>query len=450
MKRLLCTLLLFAAVTFAGEKEFDSGAMRMKLPAGFTIDKSKPGNYTGTFTLIDLYTEELKQDWDLNSNGWVTTSKEITMIDTAAGTVTTIEQDTLEGQLVNADKYILYAEIRPADTVFKINKTEIYSWSGSEWVMQGRTVYTYDANEYLISITTEFQLAPGMFLAVMRSTYTNNTAGHPELMISESYNMVSGQWTNTRKTEFIYLKGNPNYLRTEYDYDWENEAWVPYYQTEYTRNDQLNITEVVFMDYFNGSYENISRMVYDYQADGMTIDSLYYDVWMNSSWTPSSLSVYTYTASGDDDVIYFKEWMNGSWEELSKISYTYDDQGRETVSLTEIYENNAYRNGYRELTSYAVTSVKEETSPASFTLKNNYPNPFNPSTTIEYEVMNAGMVTLTVYNVLGQVVAVLQNGYQQAGVYTVQFDGTGLTSGVYLYELAAGSTKITKKMILNK
>lgn len=450
MKRLLCTLLLFVAVTFAGEKEFDSGAMRMKLPAGFTIDKSKPGNYTGTFTLIDLYTEELKQDWDLNSNGWVTTSKEITMIDTTAGTVTTIEQDTLEGQLVNADKYILYAEIRPADTVFKINKTEIYSWSGSEWVMQGRTVYTYDANEYLISITTEFQLAPGMFLAVMRSTYTNNTAGHPELMISESYNMVSGQWTNTRKTEFIYLKGNPNYLRTEYDYDWENEAWVPYYQTEYTRNDQLNITEVVFMDYFNGSYENISRMVYDYQADGMTIDSLYYDVWMNSSWTPSSLSVYTYTASGDDDVIYFKEWMNGSWVELSKISYTYDDQGRETVSLTEIYENNAYRNGYRELTSYAVTSVKEETSPASFTLKNNYPNPFNPSTTIEYEVMNAGMVTLTVYNVLGQVVAVLQNGYQQAGVYTVQFDGTGLTSGVYIYELTAGSTKITKKMILNK
>jgi hypothetical protein len=85
-----------------------------------------------------------------------------------------------------------------------------------------------------------------------------------------------------------------------------------------------------------------------------------------------------------------------------------------------------------------------------FQLRQNYPNPFNPSTTINYTVAEAGKVSLRVYNMLGQEVATLVNGYQAANTYSVNFNATNLASGVYMYQLTAGSNVISKKMVLMK
>jgi hypothetical protein len=88
--------------------------------------------------------------------------------------------------------------------------------------------------------------------------------------------------------------------------------------------------------------------------------------------------------------------------------------------------------------------------PANFTLSQNYPNPFNPTTQIKYSVPRASQVSLKVYNTLGQEVATIFEGAQQAGNYLVTFDGSGLTSGVYLYKLQSGSVSIARKFILMK
>jgi len=92
--------------------------------------------------------------------------------------------------------------------------------------------------------------------------------------------------------------------------------------------------------------------------------------------------------------------------------------------------------------------------PAKFDLSQNYPNPFNPSTKINYSLQQAELVTLRVYNELGQEVATLVNGRQEAGSYSVTFNaGNGtrsLSSGVYFYRLNAGSFVSTKKLILMK
>ena len=96
----------------------------------------------------------------------------------------------------------------------------------------------------------------------------------------------------------------------------------------------------------------------------------------------------------------------------------------------------------------AVHSIQE--FPQGFQLEQNYPNPFNPSTVISYSLAKAGNVTLKVYNMLGQEVATLVNGYQNANSYKVSFNASGLSSGVYLYELRTGSNVSTKKMILMK
>jgi photosystem II stability/assembly factor-like uncharacterized protein len=88
--------------------------------------------------------------------------------------------------------------------------------------------------------------------------------------------------------------------------------------------------------------------------------------------------------------------------------------------------------------------------PARFVLEQNYPNPFNPSTTIRYKLPKAVNVKLAVYNMLGQIVSRLVDGQKPAGTYTVQFDGSFLTSGVYFCRFQSGAYSETKKIVLMK
>ncbi len=88
--------------------------------------------------------------------------------------------------------------------------------------------------------------------------------------------------------------------------------------------------------------------------------------------------------------------------------------------------------------------------PAKFALEQNFPNPFNPTTVINFTLPKAGVVTLKVYNVLGQEVATLVNGFKAPQTYKVEFDGASLATGVYFYTLKFGDKSITKKMLLLK
>ncbi len=90
------------------------------------------------------------------------------------------------------------------------------------------------------------------------------------------------------------------------------------------------------------------------------------------------------------------------------------------------------------------------TIPGSFNLSQNYPNPYNPATTIRFEIPERSVVTIKVYDVLGNEVATLINEEKPSGNYEVEFNGTGLTSGIYFYQLQAGRFTEVKKMILLK
>ena len=100
-----------------------------------------------------------------------------------------------------------------------------------------------------------------------------------------------------------------------------------------------------------------------------------------------------------------------------------------------------------EFTS-AVTSVATGEVPPAFELDQNFPNPFNPSTTIRYSVPRATYVSLTVFNILGQRVATLVDGMEGAGYHQARFDGRMWASGVYFYRLTAGNFTQTKKSLL--
>jgi len=98
-----------------------------------------------------------------------------------------------------------------------------------------------------------------------------------------------------------------------------------------------------------------------------------------------------------------------------------------------------------------VTGIEEEFAlPQSFNLSQSYPNPFNPSTTIEFSLPCSGYVMLQVFNILGEVVATLVNEELNVGTYTTQWNASGVASGVYFYKMRTGEFVDTKKLLLLK
>ena len=92
----------------------------------------------------------------------------------------------------------------------------------------------------------------------------------------------------------------------------------------------------------------------------------------------------------------------------------------------------------------------EDGVPEAFALNQNYPNPFNPTTMISYAMSEAGAVRLSVYNMLGEEVATLIDGHQEAGVHQVRFDASHLSAGMYIYTMKVGAVVQTRKLTLLK
>jgi hypothetical protein len=102
------------------------------------------------------------------------------------------------------------------------------------------------------------------------------------------------------------------------------------------------------------------------------------------------------------------------------------------------------------LSEFTSVSDKLKGLTLSYSLSQNFPNPFNPFTTINYLLLKGGNVKLTVYNAIGSKEATLVNEYKPAGNYSVKFNGTNLVSGIYLYRLESGNYSMAKKFILMK
>jgi len=127
-------------------------------------------------------------------------------------------------------------------------------------------------------------------------------------------------------------------------------------------------------------------------------------------------------------------------------SYTYSDynlvSGEYHYRLKQVDLDGEFK--------YSNTITINVNTPDQFNLSQNYPNPFNPNTQIEYSIPKDGYVSLIVYNTLGQKVAELVNEYVSSGEHQINFDASGLSSGIYYYRLVADNNISIRKMILLK
>jgi len=129
-----------------------------------------------------------------------------------------------------------------------------------------------------------------------------------------------------------------------------------------------------------------------------------------------------------------------------------DQAGKSYILIIEVTDGSLTATSTRTIkVSDIVTGVEEETGiPTEYSLMQNYPNPFNPATTIRFALPKESHVKLSVYNILGQEVATLVNGFMNAGYHKVTFDATGLNTGMYIYKIQADNFVSMKKMMYVK
>ena len=143
-------------------------------------------------------------------------------------------------------------------------------------------------------------------------------------------------------------------------------------------------------------------------------------------------------------------FVNGAGNTASPKSYSFIDKNVSSLSAKQILyrlvmiDNDGQRQTSNELT------IDFAQIPLTCALFQNYPNPFNPTTTISYQLSTDSYTTLKVFDELGKEVATLVDGNVAAGNYSVKFDASQLSSGIYFYHLKSGTKDFTKKMLLLK
>ncbi len=141
----------------------------------------------------------------------------------------------------------------------------------------------------------------------------------------------------------------------------------------------------------------------------------------------------------------------GESREFSVHIFTMTQEGSATVVVEAHNLANPSESYAHTLTGRtSPVSVENETLPGEFSLGQNFPNPFNPSTLVEFNLPGSGEVSLSLYDVTGKKVIEAANSYFEAGRHSIRIDASSLPSGVYMYRLVSGQFSATKKMILQK
>jgi hypothetical protein len=253
--------------------------------------------------------------------------------------------------------------------------------------------------------------------------------------------LVPGNYfLKTTNNNFI-IAGEPAELISNQYFDLRNEDKNPPYISSLNILDEQGVPVRKFE---KNSNVKLSFSANDIEQSNFIIDSTKVllrvsgtDEWQNISWDyilyddrigyiyESNLTPYTnYDSASIDLKFIFKDLFDNITELLLQPAVGIGKYGMITNVLSEVVND--------------VGSIK----------LNNYPNPFNPSTTIQYSITESGNVSLKIFNTLGEEVANLVNEYQQPGTYKINFNAEDLSTGIYFYSLQAGSFIETKKMIL--
>ncbi len=374
----------------------------------------------------------------------------------------------------------------------------IYPWGYDNYLQDAQTwidsnivdhfipqLYRYSFTDYLYELNKAIeQVSPGNLHKLFPGILMNIGAGSNAYVMSADY-LLSALEANRSKgvmgeAYFFYegFRKNNNLLGDTLKATYYSEPamvpergcfWRPKASIENENGDNSLITgnwETYQMHGFEGlimrtrERDNLCSVEYSFDVPYSAWYDLYIYSTNNSPWTENAF----YTLYGESDsTTYVVDQSDLSRRGWNKLDAVFLESGMKKVLKLDnsMLEDGKYLVAdaamlmiNRKKSPEVVVEVKDkdenETIPAGFTLSANYPNPFNPLTTIEFTLSESEFVKIVVYDLLGREVEVVEEGEFNAGRYSSQFDATGLSSGIYICSMQAGGFSENFKMMLMK
>lgn len=365
-------------------------------------------------------------------------------------------------------------------------------WVSGVWVPYSRNTFIYDANGNFLSYTWE-QMANGIWTNVLRSDCTYDGRGN--LLTYTNQEWANGAWENREKYTHSYNDQGKE-LTYLFQY-WQNGLWTNLMRGTSTYDSNGNELSFLQEEWRNGDLVKEYRITRAFDNKNRQLTELYED-WINGAWVNNSRSNNTYSINSDKVTSLLQIWRQDAWIDSSRITRTFNTNGHLLTFLSEnsvgsswvnykmqrlhydyfgnadkgesfVWKDGAwtpfssilefnYNNG-KDHSEYYGASVQiayglfldEGPSVAQeFNVLQNYPNPFNSSTSIAFTIRKTAPVRISVYDILGNRVAVVIDEIKNPGFFRVEFNGSRLPSGVYIYRLESGGFNIAKKFILMK
>jgi hypothetical protein len=346
-------------------------------------------------------------------------------------------------------------------------------WDGASWVNASKTLTTYNGDGTL-NTTTQQEWQTSQWVNTYMTT-VGYSGGTMTTMLMQSWSGTA--WVNSSRSTVTYSGGK---LATSITENWVSSAWVNVAKALYTYTGS-DLTEWIMQSWVSSAWVNSIRSIMTYNGSGDEIQSIMYS-WQASAWVTTSKYDYTYDGSGNEILSVYSmaagpswvpmeadtsKWSSGKNTEIVhnhlvppsvfRSQFTYDGNGNRTIDLGQDWSGSEWVNTDRAVYVYQTLAVEVDNGriPSVFELSQNYPNPFNPITAIRYSLRRPSQVNITVFNLLGQEVKILENGFQSPGAYETTWDGTNRTgeqvaSGIYFYRIKAGDNVETRKMLLLK
>ncbi|MCK9209366.1 MAG: T9SS type A sorting domain-containing protein [Ignavibacteriaceae bacterium] len=373
--------------------------------------------------------------------------------------------------------------------------------ANNAWVNSRRYSYTYDNNGNRLTDLSE-KWTNNIWVYSLRYTYTYDNNGNRLTELSETW--MNNSWVNDWRDTYTY-DNNRNKLTDLYE-TWSNNTWENNLKFTYTYDNNGNEVTEISETWANNAWGNDWRDTYTYDNNGNCLTEIY-EIWNDNAWVNSLRDSYTYDNNGNMLTGSTEKWTNNTWGNSRRYTYTYDNNGDEISELSETWEDNTWLSNWKAVYIYdnnrnalkgeyfnwtdnawvtargsldlsynaradyfniygavvnvtytlIITDIRgNKLDVNTYSLSQNYPNPFNPTTVIKYALPYESNVSINVYNTLGEIVKTFNEGTKQTGSYNVNFNGVGLSSGIYLYSIKAVSIdgkqnfQATKKMILIK
>jgi enterochelin esterase-like enzyme len=348
--------------------------------------------------------------------------------------------------IISILKYIIILFITSASFAGTIESDTVYSANGNFYNIQIYLPDDYNQDDTKTYATVYFQDG---------SLYTNNMATKRTLdtLISNAYTQhLIAVFVDPYSRVDEYLLGD----KAIYAEFFANEL-VPYIDSQYRTKQDPSNRLVVGLSYGG----NISAYIsYKYSE-------VFGNCGLQSAAFRPTYDIFRWVTQGEQKPVRFHATWGTQERPIHTDMYIFRDSLLSkgyTIEWAEYEEGHTFsfwRKTTPDILKYmfpvGVTSVKDEETLSSFELAQNYPNPFNPITTIEYTIpvvdanfASTTFVQLIIFDTLGREITSLLNEAQPPGKYSIQWDASNYSSGIYIYQLSHGTKQITKKMVLVK